>query len=257
MNNSNGTRAKSNMITEDALLKIYPIYHIDDHREMDSLELRYLEKQEELNSIEHKSENFQYFEKVLPLQRVNPVINHANYSKIEKDVKHSIKEIVHPNAYLCSFDEKKLDYLSSLIPSSRGFLLCKAFKAVQQEHIDMICNILHNYKYTVVVYSKQDMKIIYATIKNHLPEWYESVRFLVLRGLSSERGTRTYTPPRNHWLSYCTNTIRGGNNRAINKLMRYLGEQKLKITCVERMQEVVDEFGMKSDRYVSLLFTCN
>lgn len=255
MGDAAGTRQKSNMITEDALLKVYPIYHGSDQCEMDMLELKYLEKQEELNSIEYKIENFQYFEKILPLQRFKQVDDDEICDKMKTELNDTIRCIVHPNAYLWPFDEMKLDVLSSMIPSHQGFVLCKALTAANKAHINLVLNILRDLKYTVVVYKKSHIKVIYKTIEKSLPEWCKNVTFLALNDLPHSR--TEFIPPLNHWLNYCNYTSKAGDNRARKKLIHHLGKQILNIICVESHEAIRKEFKLKSKKYVSLLFEYN
>lgn len=235
------------MITEDALMKLYPIYHGCDELEMDKLELNIIDKQEELSNIHFKNEALMTYNVMLPKRRMKQMGPHETINGMNNALHDALKGIFHPNSFLHSLDELKLEFLQSQIPSTKGFLLCKKLLPADEQHRNLITNILYDFKYTVVLY-RNDIEYVSANLKKEHPAWYQDVKFLVLSKLT-DPGTMDYIAAPNHWLNYCHFDLQD-NVEAKKKLWFNMGDQH-KIFCVQSHADVLDEFEKKSKRHVS------
>lgn len=247
MNNATGTRRKSNMITEDALMKLYPIYHGSDELEMDKLELELLEKEEELNEIDGKIETFQHFETFFPQRRMKPMKEPKTIEDICVELHDALKGMFHPNAFLSSFSDVKLQLLESSIPRTTGFLLCKALQPTEDQYKNLIDNILFDYKYTIVLFRDERKRVSEKLNKVH-PVWFQHVHYLIL-GELTDPGIVGYITPPDHWLQHCRYEM---NSKPKHKrqIFNYLGQQQ-NVICVDTHADVQHEFEQNSQKYVS------
>lgn len=252
MNSANATHQTSNMITEDALMKLYPIYHGSDELEMDMLELELVEKEEELNAIDDKKEVFDYFETALPNRRTK-LMEPQSMVDMCTELRNSLKGMFDPNSLLHTDDELKFEIIKKKISKSEGFMLCSVFQPADEQHRNMINNILCDFKYTILLFSKHEQRIS-NMLNNAHPDWYQNVHFLIIEDL--DEPAAHYTLDVNHWLNLCRFEIIGNAGSTVRrKLLNYMRE-RLNIICVHTHEEVQHEFERNSKKYVSF-YTLN
>ncbi|XP_037051849.1 uncharacterized protein LOC119085541 [Bradysia coprophila] len=249
MKDASGTHRKSRMIPRDNLLKLYPIFHGSEELDMDKLELKLIVKKGELTKMKNEHEIFHFFEQVLPQRKIKEMAEPENIEEILAECNAAVKDIFHPKAYMPSNEKLKLTKLSSLIPSSKGFLLHGTFRAIDEQHQAFIENILEDYS-SVIVLFKDTAASIYDILKKEYAEWYPNVTFLVLSELPEPRSRVGYVAPQDHWLNYCTFTHTHIDDKNRRKLMFYLGKQ-LEIYRVESVYEVKEAFRHATKKYVA------
>lgn len=243
MEAANNTNQKINLISEDALMKLYPIFHSSDELEMDKFELNVISKDFERNTLKNDLNMAHYVNNFLPNRSIQSFEEDIN--AVLREFIDAIKSYFHPTTFLIPFDDLKLEVLQSMISKSDGFLLSQV--VLPSEHENLVNNILFDHKYTVVLY-EDNTDAVYEKLNKEHPGWFLDLKFLVLQNLQN-RGA--YIAPTDHWLNCCVFKMDHYNYAVKDKLFNHLGEQ-LNIFCVDRTEDVQKEFEENSKKYVSL-----
>ncbi len=243
-----GTNLKMNVVTDDALTKLYSVYHGSDELAKAKLQFQLMQKKDELNEIEHSKENYEFFD-TIPERRMKEMDQPVDVREMFEEANNSLKGIFHPSSFIHPCDDVKFEYLRSLIPADTGFLLCDAVRAKDTADQPLIDHILCELKFMVVLY-RDVVKSIAKKLKEAHAEWFRNVQFLVLASLPKIAAREE--PNLNHWILYANIENQHADDEALKKLELYL-TQKLNIECCDDQDTVKQEFAQGSKKYVSLL----
>lgn len=118
MTTKTGLQETSDMISEDALLKFYPIFHGSDELEKDKVKLQLLKREGQLDDLNAERNIFEYFDTALPNRRLKPMNQQQSIGPIFDEIQNSLKGLLDPNCFFFVDDDVKFEIFRTTITES-------------------------------------------------------------------------------------------------------------------------------------------
>ncbi|KAJ6643741.1 Serine protease gd [Pseudolycoriella hygida] len=246
LRNTTGTRKLGDVLGDDAWLKLENVFNCRHEKEEDEAEFQL----SGMRMRRHRIDRERYFDELeFIVENMCDVDSFLQrLTVIKNESKKILHRFIHPNLYVSNNRELKFELLKSSVPADKGFVLRSAVQTVNAERETLIKNILYEHEFTVVLYHNNVRSVHNALQKVH-HYWFKHVDFVVLSDLKYDPD-RSYIVPFDHWLTHCEYEFRGIEKSSERIFLQYLGNL-LHIRCVERLDEVREEFELRSNRFVA------